>query len=57
MFVLFIHNRPWLSVRAETILSTHSLFKLQSVTLIVLLQRQTHTINFDCCFLLRQAGR
>jgi hypothetical protein len=28
VFVLTIHYRPWLSVRAETIPSTHSLFKV-----------------------------
>ena len=39
VFVLIFHYRPVLSVRAENILSTHSLFKLQSVALIVLFQR------------------
>jgi hypothetical protein len=39
VFVLIFHYRPVLSVRAENIPSTHSLFKLQSVALNVLLQR------------------
>ena len=39
VFVFIFHYRPVLSVRAENVLSTHTLFKLQSVVLIVLLQR------------------
>ena len=50
MFVFFIHNRPWLSVRAETILSTPSLFKLQPVALIVLLQPKVVHVRFKTIY-------
>jgi hypothetical protein len=41
VFVLIHHYRPVLSMRAENIPSTRSLFKLQSVALIVLLQLES----------------
>ena len=46
VLVVIFHDRPWLSVGAETIPSTHSLFKLQSVALIVLLQHEYVYVAF-----------